>query len=249
MSTTIAPDRSRLIAGGLAAALQLLIGYALIAGLSVPIVSRIEAAMTLVNVALLPLKPPPPVVPRQVAPRQPSGRAAPPNRTAKAAAIVAPPAIILPEVPPPVLAALTPGPGAADHAGAAPVVGPGTGAGGQGDGTGSGGAGDGDGNGGGTPSRRIGGRIKDSDYPRGASVSGVVGVDYTVGVDGRVTECTIARSSGSAELDETTCRLIQKRFRFEPARDAQGRKVPDYWSGDHHWMVTDRTLPADDAPR
>jgi protein TonB len=60
-----------------------------------------------------------------------------------------------------------------------------------------------------------------------------------VGPNGRVTECRVIRSSGNAELDETTCRLILERFRFAPARDAQGRKVSDVVVEDHTWVIDD----------
>lgn len=49
----------------------------------------------------------------------------------------------------------------------------------------------------------------------------------TVGVNGRVTRCTVTRSSGVPELDVLTCRLIEQRFVYRPATDRQGRPVPD----------------------
>ena len=39
--------------------------------------------------------------------------------------------------------------------------------------------------------------------------------------------CEVVKSSGSAELDGTTCRLIERRFRYRPARDAQGRAIAE----------------------
>ena len=62
-------------------------------------------------------------------------------------------------------------------------------------------------------------------------------VRYTVGVDGRPSGCTITQSSGNADLDETTCRLIEQRFRYEPARDAEGRAIPDVQTGRHIWWT------------
>ncbi|MDH7976049.1 energy transducer TonB, partial [Sphingomonas sp. AR_OL41] len=124
---------------------------------------------------------------------------------------------------------------------AAPVPGPGTGAGGEGNGNGAGGDGDGDG---GTPLVLIKGRIKDSDYPRDLlrdGVSGTVYLRFVVGVEGRVTSCTVTKTSGSAELDNTTCRLIMERFRYRPTRDRQGRPVPDEVIGYHRWDLWRRT--------
>ena len=100
-------------------------------------------------------------------------------------------------------------------------------AGGRGRRSGTGdGAGDGAGDGG-TPPRHVRGRLRDSDYPRGlgeAGIEGTVSVRYAVAVDGRVSDCAIAHSSGSVVLDATTCRLIEQRFRLSPSRDAAGRR-------------------------
>jgi protein TonB len=123
------------------------------------------------------------------------------------------------------------------------VAGPGTGAGGAGDGTGSGGRGNGPGGGGGVPLRWIGGRITDADYPRAAlkaGASGTVGLRFVVGVNGRVSSCTVTRSSGNRDLDETTCKLIQKRFRYVPSRDAAGRPYADTVTGEHRWDLYER---------
>jgi periplasmic protein TonB len=66
-----------------------------------------------------------------------------------------------------------------------------------------------------------------------------------VGADGRVFDCEITRSSGSRELDETTCRLIQERFRYEPSRDPSGRPVPATIVQNHIWEV--RQLPPEET--
>jgi protein TonB len=73
-----------------------------------------------------------------------------------------------------------------------------------------------------------------------------VGVRYLVWTDGRVRDCEITRSSGSAELDATTCRLIEARFRFRPSRDARGRTVPAVIVENHSWMI--RREPAEQPP-
>ncbi|MBW8745519.1 MAG: TonB family protein [Sphingomonas sp.] len=114
-------------------------------------------------------------------------------------------------------------------------------------GTGSGGAGNGNGGGGGaggagdgTPPQRIGGGISDRDYPRelsDAGISGTVSVRYRVGIDGRARDCIVTRSSGSAALDAHTCALIERRFRFRPSRDADGRPVPSIIVENHSWIM------------
>ena len=114
---------------------------------------------------------------------------------------------------------------------------------GTGGGIGNGaGPGEGDGAGGGTPPRRLSGRLRDSDYPRGlgeAGIEGTVSVEYRVELDGRVTDCVITRSSGSRLLDETTCDLIEQRFRYRPAHDRAGRPVISYIVENHSWIVHD----------
>jgi protein TonB len=62
-------------------------------------------------------------------------------------------------------------------------------------------------------------------------------VRYVVGTDGRVSGCRVTRSSGHAELDATTCRLIEQRFRYRPARDAAGRPVPETVSRTFDWLL------------
>jgi len=60
----------------------------------------------------------------------------------------------------------------------------------------------------------------------------------TVDARGRASGCTVLRSSGSAALDETTCRLVLKRFRFTPARDAGGQATPGEIDYDQEWAIT-----------
>lgn len=73
------------------------------------------------------------------------------------------------------------------------------------------------------------GTITAEDYPSGAIrrlEEGSATVRLTVSAEGRVTDCTVVSSSGSAELDATTCTLLSRRARFDPALDAQGRPIP-----------------------
>jgi periplasmic protein TonB len=192
------------------------------------------------TIAVVPIDPPARPAPRVVRPRT-SDRArrtaAPPNLRAEPTAILAVNSPV--PTPPPIVSAPLPAEGRATSAGAAAVPGPGPGASGVGDGTGGGGSG-GDGDGpGGLPPRWRKGRIRNSDYPRAAGeagVSGTVGVRYRVAADGRVSDCRITRSSGSTLLDATTCRLIERRFRFDPARDEDGRPVASSIVEQHNWI-------------
>ena len=179
------------------------------------------------------------------------GGAAPPNLRSRATPVVAPEPLVRLPVTPPIVSAKIAGTGADASSGNADVRGPGTGSGGLGDGSGSGYGGGGGGGGGYgdySPPRHIRGRLRDSDYPAGlgeVGIQGTVGVIYTVLADGRVTNCRIRSSSGSRQLDETTCDLIERRFVFEPSRDGRGRPVDSQIVENHSWIVEDEP----EAPR
>jgi len=217
--------------------------YALLVGLAVRVSTPGDETLALFAVGPAP-PPPPPIrektVPHRIHSHKREGAASPPNLRAKRTELVAP-LPVLPSPMPPMVTASVAGIGDANHAGAAAVPGPGSGSGGIGNGTGSGDRGDGDGNGGDElPPRWRRGRLKDSDYPRGAAAAGIggtVGVRYAVETNGRVTGCTVTHSSGSAELDETTCRLIEQRFRYAPSRDRDGRPVRSFIVENHSWDV------------
>lgn len=242
-------ERGRAALG--AAALTALLGYALVAGLALGSGASPEEALTLFEVG--PDPPPPPrekLVPHRVHSNRREGAASPPNLRSEPTEVVAPLPLVPVPVPPPVVAAPVAGVGSDPSAGNADVVGPGTGSGGEGNGRGSGDEGDGSGDGGAeTPPRWVRGELKDSDYPDAAAesgISGTVGVRYLVWTDGRVRDCSVTRSSGSRELDATTCRLIEQRFRFRPSRDQKGQAVPAVIVENHSWMI--RQEPAEAPP-
>ena len=88
--------------------------------------------------------------------------------------------------------------------------------------------------------------VSDADYPASAlhaRQEGTVAFVLGVGPDGRVGNCTISASSGSAALDNATCSLMRRRARFTPARDANGNVVADTFSSRFAW-----TLPAQSQP-
>jgi periplasmic protein TonB len=236
-----AEDRRERIGGAaLAVAVQALVVWALLAGLAVRLPAPAEEALKLfAPVPERRIEPRPRPTPPPRRNRRPSGAAAPAGLKARATPLVAPsPLVVLPP-PLPVVTAPLPGTGAADHAGNAAVPGPGPGAGGAGTGTGSGFGGDGDGGGyDETPPRWRKGRIRDSDFPREAdeaAMSGTVDVRYSVEPSGRVGRCAVTRSSGHKVLDDTTCRLIVERFRFDPARDDRGAPVRSWIVESHEW--------------
>jgi protein TonB len=86
----------------------------------------------------------------------------------------------------------------------------------------------------------LAGLLSDQDYPaaaRAAREQGMVDFTLDVGANGRVSGCTITRSSGSAILDSATCRLMRSRARFTPALDAGGASVPDKVAGKISWSL------------
>lgn len=173
---------------------------------------------------------------------RPSGEAAPPNLRSRATEVQAPVPVVPVPTPPTLIVAEKAANGVQATSGAALVAGPGTGAGGVGDGFGGGGDGDGDGAGDpdATPPRQIRGRITNRDYPENLSEAGIGGrvtVLYLVEGDGRVSDCDVVGSSGNAQLDQWTCRLIQERFRFRPSRDGRGRPVPALIRENHYWTA------------
>lgn len=248
--TTYRPSkRDRAPAMIAALAVQALVGWALVGGLAVSMPASVTDSL-----AVFAVEPPPPplvvekAVPAPVQSDRREGAAAPPNITSTPTPLIAPPPIVVILPPPPMIVAERAGIGSDATQGAADRYGPGTGAGGVGDGTGSGGSGDGGGAGGDeTPPRFRRGELSDRDYPAGASemgAGGKVGVRYMVDIDGRVRDCEVTRSSGNAELDATTCRLIERRFRFDPSRDGRGRPVRSTIVENHEWVF--ERLPAEE---
>jgi len=91
--------------------------------------------------------------------------------------------------------------------------------------------------------------FRDEDYPTEAArhrVRGVVRYFIVINSEGRVSHCRVTRSSGWALLDETTCRLLRERSRYEPARDVAGNPTVDTFTGTLDFRVlestTDRVL-------
>ncbi len=78
------------------------------------------------------------------------------------------------------------------------------------------------------------------DYPSSArqrAEEGTVTFDLAVGPYGRVTHCTIVRSSGSSALDNASCRIMRSRARFTPARDLHGNPVDDLGRAALRWSL------------
>lgn len=84
--------------------------------------------------------------------------------------------------------------------------------------------------------------ISEDDYPdasRRAEEQGVARVSYVVDPEGKVTSCQVTSSSGSPRLDDATCKIIMRRFRFNAAtRD--GKPVSETKTQPVRWQLRDQ---------
>ncbi|HEX8381813.1 MAG TPA: energy transducer TonB [Sphingomonas sp.] len=76
-----------------------------------------------------------------------------------------------------------------------------------------------------------------------AGAQGRVAVELEIGADGRVSGCTVASSSGSADLDQTTCRIFRSRVRFDPATDDKGEPTTGRASHAVTWKMPEPEAP------
>jgi len=228
------PIRERVIALAGVVLVQVGLGAALLSGFRVDLLRHDEIVSRLIEVTIAP--PPRRVLPKRVAQ---AGR----HRTAAPRALSHPvggtpgpqPSNALPA--PTSIVQLRP---SAAPSGGGPGTGPALG---PGEGGASGGEGYGGGEEGGTELVQIAGAILPSDYPpdlRERGLGGRVEMVFAVGTSGRVTSCRVTRSSGLAELDALTCRLIQQRFRYRPSTDRYGRPVADEVEGEQDWVARSR---------
>lgn len=79
------------------------------------------------------------------------------------------------------------------------------------------------------------------DYPEAASAAGVEGdVRFEVDIDakGKVSGCRVTAGGDlPAGLAADTCAVAMKRWRFDPARNATGAKVPGRLSFSIAWRI------------
>ena len=200
-----------MVALGLVALLHIFLGYAFITGLALKAVKAIVQPLETVNVkeeAPPPEEPPPP-----------------PPKDLEIPPFVPPPEVSVAQDSPPTITTQTtvaqPDPPKfappAPPAPPAPAASPPTAA---------------------TPKGR-GNAFSDDDFPdasRRAEEAGVTRVSYTVDVDGKVSACNVTQSSGFPRLDDATCKIIIRRFRFNPAtRD--GKPVTEMKTQPVRWQL------------
>lgn len=82
--------------------------------------------------------------------------------------------------------------------------------------------------------------VTNDDYPSSSISKGESGMTVfrlTVGTTGAVTACGILATSGSKVLDTQVCALMMRRAQFEPARDLNGKPVPDVYVQRFRWEM------------
>jgi len=82
--------------------------------------------------------------------------------------------------------------------------------------------------------------LNDEDYPDEAirnEQQGTVEFRLVVSTKGRAASCTVVQSSGFTTLDDATCRIMKSRLRAQPARDHNGRALPDTITSRVKWVL------------
>ena len=226
--------RERAYALAAVALVQGVLAIILLRGLHMDVTRPGEVIQRLVDVTLA-KPPPPPLVPIEPARRAHHQAAAPKAEPAKPGGTTGPQPAHAPASVTPVVAIKPAAAPSGGGTGSGPALGAGAGG-------GSGGNGYGDEDGG-TDLEQIAGEIGSRDYPRDlrdAGIGGRVQFTFTVEPNGRVGRCTVTRSSGVAELDVLTCRLVQQRFVYRPSTDRYGRPIEDEVDGEHDWIPRGR---------
>jgi protein TonB len=228
-------QRERLGALAAVALVQLGLALVLLNGLRVEVGGTAEAVERLVEISLPHVPPPvpPPTPPKPKAKAQHRSSSAPRAEPKPLGGSPGP----LPAHAPPSVRPVVPVQPTVARSGGGSGAGPAVG---SGSGGGTGGQGYGDDDGGGTDLVQIAGSIGQSDYPRDLRERGVGGrveFEFTVEPNGRVGRCTVTRSSGVAELDSLTCRLVQQRFVYRPSTDRYGRPIEDDVDGVYDWVA------------
>lgn len=81
-----------------------------------------------------------------------------------------------------------------------------------------------------------------NDYPTQAireSREGMTAILWTIGVDGRVSNCRVVASSGHADLDQVGCNAITRRGRYKPALGKDGKPTVAWASRRIRWLLPD----------
>ena len=214
-------DRAKALAGVLL--VHVALGVVILTGLNVRNVKHVVESLKTFDINEPPPPPPQPPPPQQRAERAKEEEGAAGKKAEPSPVVVPKPKIVVPAKPP-VAAAPVAGTGSATTSGAA-NYGTGPGAGGTGSGRGGGGSGDFSGY---TPARLVS-NLTRSDYREltgGRLPFGRAMVALQLDAAGTPTHCRVIRSSGDPYVDGGLCPLINRRLKFRPAMDADGRAIP-----------------------
>ena len=207
-------SRNRVIAIGVVAFIHVVLGYAFITGLALKAVKSAINKIEAVNVKDKVVKPdePPPPPPKdiEIPPYVPPPEV---SITQDAAPVITTTSVAPPPEPPRFTPPAPPAP-PAPVAVAAPTQ---------------------------AIPRGRGNVISEDDYPdasRRAEEQGVTRVSYVIAASGQVSDCQVTKSSGFPRLDEATCRIILRRFRFSPAT-REGQPIAETRPQSVKWQLTD----------
>lgn len=213
------PGRNKTLAVITVAGLHGMALYGLVTGLGVEYIDKVATVLTGTNIPFEPLPPPPEAVPTQAASTPNAARAI------RSAVEVAPIPlstsdnlmIDFPIKPLPPISLDPPGP-AASATPDKPLFTPRMA----------------------RPRGDPGSWVSTDDYPSASlrlGEQGTVRFEVAVGLDGRVSDCRVTTSSGSADLDAATCKHVSRRARFEPATDGTGARVAGTYKGSIRWVI------------
>ena len=90
------------------------------------------------------------------------------------------------------------------------------------------------------PAGKTGNWVTTNDYPTRElreELEGTTRYRLAISAEGRVTNCSVTSSSGSAGLDRAACDNLQHRARFEPATDENGARTAGSYSGTVTWRI------------
>ena len=202
----------RVVSIVIVAAIHVLFFWVFISGLGAQIVSHVKKDLKTFDVKELP--PPPPDKPP---PPPPDNKPLPPPPVVSPPPIVMTPPISAPQVqvvqtaPPPVITPTAPVAPPAPHVSQAASA--------KGD-----------------PRSWI----TNDDYPDNAvrnEKEGVSAIAWDINTAGRVENCHVTQSSGTAELDDTACRLVTRRGKYSPAKDQNGQPIVSHASVRFRWVL------------
>ncbi|MFT8797810.1 energy transducer TonB [Zymomonas mobilis] len=219
-------SRRKIVAIGLVVVVHIILIYGMVSGLAVKVYKHATTDLKVFDVKTPPPPPKPPEPPKKEQPKIVQKPTPQPKQTTPPQIVTPPVKVDVPHLEAPAVQTVTSQPVAPMTALAGPI--------GKGPiGPPSEGKPDGNGQSGGvaTAARPHGDQtqwVTQDDYPSRAmrdGKSGTTAIAFTIGTDGRVSQCHVTSSSGTPELDEATCKYFTMRARYYPAKSTSGDPV------------------------